>query len=136
MKRKKSTQYTKSEEGEGEEEILLFHRHRPLCQLGDMHAGCARSEINAQDTHQQDHGRTHQHEGQLHGRIFFPSTSPDADQQIHRDQRRLIKKEQGEQIQRDEKAEDSGGKQAVPQEKLFGEGCHLPRNKGAGEDDQ
>ena len=86
-------------------------------------------EIDTEDTHQQQRGTAHQHQGQLHGRVFLAARAPHPDQQVHRDQRHFIEEEHREEVDRNEKAVNPRREQAEPQEKLFGQRIDLPRRK-------
>ena len=77
----------------------------------------------------------HEHQRQLHGRILLAAAAPDADQEVHRNQRHLVEHEHREEVDRDEESEDADAQQTEPQEIGLYVLLHLPRGKGARKDD-
>ena len=97
VEREKGAQYTEAEESQREPDALLCKRY--VVQLRDfeeVHSGCSRTEIDSENTDQQEGRTTHQHESQLHGCIFFTSRSPYTNQQVHRYQCDFVEHEHGE----------------------------------------
>ena len=92
-------------------------------------------EIDAQNAHQQQGRSAHQHQRQLHGRVFLASRTPYADEQVHRNQRNLVEQEHREQVDRDKKAEYADRQQREPREILARHHSHLPRSQHPGKDD-
>ena len=102
VEREHGTEHTKSDKDEGEEHLLNFNGNVVQgCNLKHIHGGGTREEIDAQDSQNEQCRTTHEHERELHGRIFLGTTSPHADEQIHGDEGNLIEHEHGEQVYRD-----------------------------------
>ena len=105
-----------------------------LCNFQQVHTGGTGTEVDTQNTNQQECRTTHQHQCQLHGRVFLSSTAPYTDKQVHRNERYLIEHEHGEQVRRNEEAEHTQGKQGEPEEILFCQRLQTPGGESTGED--
>ena len=111
--------------------------HGDIAVLGDVdhvHRVETRLVVDAQDTDHQQGRTTHQHQGQLHGRVVFAAAAPNANQQVHGDKGHLVEHEHREEVDRDEEAEHTGRQQHEPQEELLGQGVDLPRSEDSGKD--
>ena len=73
--------------------------------LDDVHRGCARSVEDAEDAAHEESRTAHEHERELHGRIFFAPAAPYANQEVHGNERDFIEHEHGEHVHGDEEAE-------------------------------
>ena len=71
----------------------------------DVHRRGTTEIVDAQDADNQEGRASHQHQRQFHGRVLLMTRAPDANQQIHRNQRHLVEHEHREQVGRDEEAE-------------------------------
>ena len=90
------------------------------------------------DTDETDHeecGAAHEHKGKLHCGVFLAACAPNADEQIHRDERYLIEHEHREDVDGDEEAEHTGREECEPEEEVLGKGGYFPRGESAGEYD-
>ena len=139
VEREQCAQHSKSNEKEGKEKFLDLNRNMNLGnrkkaegQLATVRVGI---EIQSQQSHQDQCRTTHQHQGQLHGRIFPRTAPPDTDQKVHRDDCNLVKQEQGKQVEGDEKAKYPGREKDQGDKKFFGQLFHFPGGKDPGKDD-
>ena len=96
MEGEQGAQYSETQEDKREEDALHFVRNMQFGYLQQVHGFAACTIEDAEDTDQQEGGTSHQHQGQLHGCVFFTSATPYADQQVHRDQGYFIEHEHGE----------------------------------------
>ena len=135
VERKESSQYTKTDKGKREEPPLQFVRNMLTRNVKNVHACRSRIEIDTQYPDEQQGRTTHQHQGQLHGCIFFFTGAPNSDQQVQRDEGDLIKHKHGEEVGGDEKTEDTDTQQTKPHKVFPGQEFHLPRSEYAGEYD-
>ena len=139
VERKHRAEHPEADERQREEQVLRAHRNRMFGDFENIHrqltAFGRRMEIDAEDADQQQRRTSHQHQRQFHRRILFPAGSPHADQQVHRDQRHLVKHEHREQINRNEESEHPDRQQREPCEKLPRQRRHFPRSEHPGKDD-
>ena len=67
--------------------------------------------VEAQNCHQDEGAARQEHDRQLHGGVLLAlllrAAPPDADQQVHREDRDLVEEEEQEEIARREDAEDA-----------------------------
>ena len=122
VEREHRAEHSETDERQREEQVLRAHRNRMFGDFENIHrqltAFGRRMKIDAEDADQQQRRTSHQHQRQFHRRILFPAGSPHADQQVHRDQRHLVKHEHREQINRNEESEHPDRQQREPCEKL------------------
>ena len=136
MEREQRAQHAETHEHQREPDALLGNGN--VVQRGDLlnvHRRGARTEVDAQNADQQQRRTAHEHQRQLHGGVFLAPAAPDADQQVHRDQRHLVEQEYREEVDRNEEPEHPHAQQAEPEEVGFDVGLHLPRGERAREDD-
>ena len=136
MEGEKGSQDAEADEDEREPDALLGKGD--VVQRGDLqyvHRLGPRAEVDAQDADQQEGRAAHEHQREFHGRILLAAAAPDADEQVHRDERHLVEHEHREEVHRDEESEDPDTQQAEPEEVLLDVGLHLPRGECARKDD-
>ena len=120
-------QYTKTEECQWEPDALLCKRYVvQLCNFEKIHGGSSRTEIDSENTDQQEGGTTHKHECQFHGCVFFASRTPYTNQQVHRNQCDFVEHEHGEQVDGYKESEHSHREQGEPKEIFFGQRLQTP----------
>jgi len=130
------SQHTETDEDKREEDVLDGLRHGvELSQVGHVHRLCTTEEVDAEDAEDEQGGTTHEHQGQFHGRILLRARTPDADEQVHRDEGDLVEHEHREHVGGDEEAEHTNAQQHEPKEVLLGERLQLPGGERAREDD-
>ncbi len=74
--------------------------------------------IDTDEAEHKEGGTAHQHQGELHRRIFLASGAPDSDEKIHRDEGYLVEHEHREEVDADEESVDTSGKQDEPHEEV------------------
>ena len=99
MEREQGSEHPESDEDYREPDALEIHRYIvQLCYFQNVHGSCSGAEVDAEDPYQKQCRAAHEHQCQLHGRIFLASASPYADEKIHRDERHFVEHEHGEQV--------------------------------------
>ena len=140
MEWEQRTEDTETDEEQWEEHVLyaLWNRMSTIGMVSDIEdfEGLSTTvEVDTQDTDNQKCRTTHQHQGQLHGRILLRTTTPYTDEEVHRNQRYLIEHEHGEHVDRDEEAIYTDAQECEPEEVFLLHWLHLPRGKCTGEHD-
>ena len=128
-------QYAESQESHREEDLLVFGRDFQLRDFKHVHGFGSGTVEDTQDTDEQECRATHQHQGQLHGRIFFSAASPHTDKEVHRNQSHLVEHEHGEQVGRNKESEYTGAQQGEPHKVFLGERFQLPGSERSGKHD-
>ena len=127
MEREQGSEHSESDEDYREPDALEIHRYIVhLCYFQNVHGRCSRAEVDAEDTYKKQGRSTHEHQGQLHGRILLAAASPYSYEKIHRDEGHFVEHEHGKEVDRDEKSEYSHAQEAEPHEELFDIRFHLP----------
>ena len=136
MEGEQGPEHAKADEDEGEEDVLDIVGDVVVGRnLHHVHGRGTVEEVDAEDAEDEQGGASHEHQGELHGRILLLAATPNADEQVHGDEGNLVEHEHGEHIHADEEAEHARGKEREPEEVLLGERLKLPRSESAGEDD-
>ena len=110
MEGEQSAQHTETDEDEGEESTLDVGRNEMrglgnLIYVHRIHTTILAIEIvDAEQAQNQECRATHQHQGELHGCIFFLARTPYTNQEVHRNKCHLIEHEHGEHIGTDKEA--------------------------------
>ena len=111
---------------------------RPVGVIGDVDDVHGLTTCTIEDTEYSAHeeGRTaHKHEGELHRCIFFASTTPHSDEEIHGDKGNFIEHEHSEHVGGDEEAKHTHGEKGEPEEVFLGQWLELPRSESTSEGD-
>ena len=127
VEREKGPEHTETYEYYREPDSLK--RKRDIvesCYLHYVHCRGSGSEIDSENAYQQQGGTAHEHERELHRRIFLAAAAPYAYEQIHRDKGHFVEHEHREEIQRYEEPEYSQTQKAEPHEKFLHIRFHLP----------
>src|ERR1041384_7057089 len=82
-------------------------------------AGSA-GEINREQTQQHEHRTEQREEEKLDGGVFLFRAAPDANQEIHRDQRDFPEHVEQEKVERNKKTQHAGFQEKEPEEILLG----------------
>ena len=140
MEREQRTKNTETDKDEREEDLLNKCRNSiGSSDLHDRHGIGATiltvEEVDAKDADDQQRGSSHEHQRQLHGTVLLWTGTPNADEQVHRNQSDLVEHEHGEEVLRDEEAKHTGRQQGEPEEVFLLHRMLLPGGKGSREDD-
>ena len=127
VEREQGSKNTETDEDEGEENLLDIDGNVVfLGYLEHVHRVTATEVEDAKQSEDKQCGASHEHQGELHGRVFLVAAAPNADEKIHRDKSDLVEHEHREHINGDEEAVDTRGKQGEPKEIFLCHGLELP----------
>ena len=134
MEWEQRTEDTETDEEQWEEHVLHALRNRVgtigmVSDIQDFEGLSTTVEVDTQDTDDEECRTTHQHQGQLHGRILLRTTTPYTNQEVHRDEGYLVEHEHGEHVDRDEEAIYTDAQEGEPEEVFLLHWLHLPRGK-------
>ena len=97
--------------------IVLGNLENVPCKLSAFGSAMV---VYADEAEHQECRSTHEHKGELHGRVVLAAGTPDTDEKIHGDKGDFIEHEHREEVDADEEAEHAGGKEDEPEEEFLG----------------
>ena len=125
------TQHTESDEDEWEEDVLDVTRNAVVsCDCGQLKGVVAAVDtikvVDTQQSKDQQGRASHQHQGQLHGRVLLATRPPYTNQQVHWNQSHLVEHKHSKQVGRDKETIHTCREQGEPQEVLLSKRLQLP----------
>ena len=140
VEREHGSEDTESDKRETEEKILPARVNRIVVGYlenvpGELSALRRTVPIDTEKTEHQEGRTAHQHQGQLHCRIFLAARAPHTDQKVHRNQSHLIEHEHGEHVDGNEESEHTGRQETEPEEEVLGKGIDFPGSECSGKND-